>query len=93
MYLKYNLSVQPSNSLYSVIYQDQSSFQVYMELFHFPPVCMNLTSELKKLAAKKVDTGIMKKSKEFQYWGQKLFLTKKHGFNLLHVLTHPYMQS
>ena len=35
------------NSLTSVIYQDLSSFQVYIELFHFPFVCMRKTLELK----------------------------------------------
>ena len=32
------------------MYYDLSSFQVYMELFHFPLVCVSKTSELKSLS-------------------------------------------
>ena len=57
MYLKVDLSeykmscilcLLPSSSLTSVIYQDLSSFQVYIELFHFPLVSMRKTLKLKK---------------------------------------------
>ena len=39
--------------LNSVIYQDLSSFDVQMELSHFPLMCMLKTLELKTFAKKK----------------------------------------
>jgi len=46
-----------------------------MEHFHFSLMCMRKTLELKNFACnvmKKIDTGILKKFRQFQHWGQKI---------------------
>ena len=69
MHLKFDSSVYemscvrcwlPSNSLNSVIYQDLSSFQVYIGLFHFPLMCMHKSfSAGQKNLLKKVRTELI----------------------------------
>ena len=58
MYLKFDLSVYemscmqcwlPSNSLNYGIYRDLLSFQVCIELSHFPSMCMRKTLKLKEI--------------------------------------------
>ena len=52
-YVMYEMSCMQcwllSNSMNSVMYQDSSSFQVFIEFFHFQLMCMRKTSELKSL--------------------------------------------